>query len=360
MNILVAPLDWGLGHTTRCVPLIQHLLQAGHRVIFAGNDSQRAYISGTFPGITTIQLDGYNVNYSRYGSAFMLAIAKQVPTILRTIREEHNWLNDAVKTHSIDAVISDNRYGLYHSDIPCVIMTHQLSPISGMGSMADKIVHKLHYRMLERFNHCWIVDVPQAPGLAGKLSHPPALPRNAEYIGLLSQAEQKNISGSKHLLVLLSGPEPQRTLLADKLWQQAKAYKGPVVFVEGSENVSDRGEIPQHIIYHKRISGDILAHAISDADMVICRSGYSTIMDLVKLNKKAILIPTPGQTEQEYLAIELYRQKLFISKQQATFNLDEALEEPERFSFSHIEVDNAYIVFLPVVDKWLHHIASRR
>lgn len=357
---MVAPLDWGQGHTTRCVPVIRYLLQAGHHVFFAGNDSQQAYISSTFPGITTIHLNGYNVNYSRYGSAFMLAIAKQVPTILRTIREEHNWLNEAVKTHSVDAVISDNRYGLYHSDIPCVIMTHQLSPISGMGSMADKMVRKLHYRMLERFNRCWIVDIPNTPCLAGKLSHPSVLPHNAEYIGLLSQAELKNVSSSKHLLVLLSGPEPQRTLLADKLWGQVKNHKGNVVFVEGTENVTVRGGIPQHITYHKRISGDTLAQAISAADMVICRSGYSTIMDLVKLNKKAILIPTSGQTEQEYLGRTLYQEGMFISKQQQSFNLDEALAEAERFTFSHIKVDNAYIIFLPVVDKWLHDIASRR
>lgn len=286
----------------------------------------------------------------------MLAIAKQVPAILRTIREEHSWLNEAVKTHAIDAIISDNRYGLYHREIPCVIMTHQLSPISGLGSIADNMVRKLHYRMLERFNRCWIVDIPQAPGLAGKLAHPPALPRNAEYIGLLSQAEQKNASGSKHLLVLLSGPEPQRTLLADKLWQQAKAHNGPVVFVEGSENVSARGDIPQHITYHKRISGDTLAQAISDADIVICRSGYSTIMDLVKLNKKAILIPTPGQTEQEYLAAELYSQQLFINRKQAIFNLDEALTEAATFPFRNMQFGNAFEQSGSVVDKWARQI----
>src|SRR5690606_26482343 len=146
--------------------------------------------------------------------------------------------------------------------------------------------------------------------------HPKKLPRNAEYIGLLSQAEPKLLTGDKYLLVLLSGPEPQRSLLADKLWEQVSAYKGKVVFVEGTENIAGRQDVPVHITYHKRIAGDALSETISGADMVICRSGYSTLMDLVKLNKKAILIPTPGQTEQESLAKELYRQNLFVSATQ--------------------------------------------
>ncbi|HEY9177933.1 MAG TPA: glycosyl transferase family 28, partial [Flavipsychrobacter sp.] len=161
---MVAPLDWGLGHTTRCVPVITYLQAKGHSILFAGNQQQCSYISSTFRGIETIYLEGYNVRYASSGAMFMPAIAKQVPAIMQTIEKEHSWLQEMANAHSIDAVISDNRYGLYHSNIPCVIMTHQLSPISGMGSMADNMVRKLHYRMLERFNRCWIVDMPQAPG----------------------------------------------------------------------------------------------------------------------------------------------------------------------------------------------------
>ncbi len=284
---------------------------------------------------------------------FMPTVIKQVPSLLLTIRKENTWLKEIVAQYNIDLVISDNRYGLYHDIVPSVIITHQLNIITGLGSMADNILRRLHYRFLNRFNNVWVVDVRQAPGLAGRLSHPKQLPRNTQYIGLLSQLEPVATTNSGYLLVLLSGPEPQRTLLADKLWQQVQSYTGKVMFVEGSDEVAAKQDIPQHITYHKKISGDTLAAAVSGADMVICRSGYSTLMDLVKLNKKAILIPTPGQTEQEYLGRTLYKEGVFICRQQQSFNLGDALTEAENFPFRKMQFGNAFEQFKAVVDSKL-------
>lgn len=286
----------------------------------------------------------------------MPTVIKQVPSLLRTIRKENTWLKETVKQYNIDLVISDNRYGLYHDTIPSVIITHQLNIITGFGNMADNMLRRLHYRFLNRFNNVWVVDVPDAPGLAGQLSHPKQLPCNTHYIGLLSQVEPVATTNPGYLLVLLSGPEPQRTLLANILWQQVLSYTGKVIFVEGTENITAKQNIPPHITYHKRLSGDKLAAAISGADMVICRSGYSTLMDLVKLNKKAILIPTPGQTEQEYLGSTLYKDGVFISKPQKSFNLDEALEEAVTFQFQDLQQENMFIDFTDVVDSWLKSI----
>lgn len=326
--------------------------EKGHQIWFAGNQQQCGYISGTFPGIETIYLEGYNVRYTT-SSMLVPALLRQLPALARTIRAEHKWLRRIVAEYNIDAVISDNRYGLYHDTVPSVIITHQLNIITGFGSMADSILRRLHYRFLNRFNNVWVADVQEAPGLAGRLSHPKQLPRNTHYIGLLSQVEIKETTGEKYLLVLLSGPEPQRTLLADKLWQQVQYYTGKVMFVEGSDKVTAKEDIPQHITYHKKLSGDALATAISGADMVICRSGYSTLMDLVKLNKKAILIPTPGQTEQEYLGRTLYKNGVFVSKSQNSFNLADVLAEAESFSFRNLQQDNMFEHFTDVVDSRL-------
>lgn len=353
---MIAPLDWGLGHTTRCVPVIAYLRAKGHRILFAGNHQQCDYISGTFPGIETIYLEGYNVRYAASGSMFMPAIIQQIPSLLHTIRRENAWLKKIIKQYKIDLVISDNRYGLYHDTVPSVIITHQLNIITGLGSMADNILRRLHYRFLNRFNNVWVADVPGAPGLAGRLSHPASLPHNTHYIGLLSQVEPVATTGSGYLLVLLSGPEPQRTLLADTLWEQVISYTGKVIFVEGTEDITAKQNIQPHITYHKRLSGDALAATISGADMVICRSGYSTLMDLVKLNKKAILIPTPGQTEQEYLGRTLYKNGVFISKPQKSFNLDETLAEAKNFPFKNMQFGNAFEQFQAVVDSWLKSI----
>lgn len=342
------------------MPVIAYLRAKGHRVWFAGNQAQNSFIGATFPAIDTIYLEGYNVRYASAASLFMPVIIKQVPSLLGAIKREHAWLKETARRYQIDLVISDNRYGIYHDSIPSVILTHQLNIITGMGAVADSILRRLHYKFLGRFAATWVVDIPQSPGLAGRLSHPVTLPPGAKYIGLLSQAEHKPVKGTGYLLVLLSGPEPQRTILADKLWGQAKQHNKDVVFVEGSNDVPERKDIPQHVTYHKQLVGEKLTEVLSGADMIVCRSGYSTLMDLVKLGKKAILIPTPGQTEQEYLAKELYKQKVFTRKAQQSFNLEDDIVEAENFPFRKMQFENAFDMFKPVLDDLLNSIQLLR
>lgn len=346
-------MDWGLGHTTRCVPLMEHLVQKGHTVVFAGNEWQRSYIAETFPEVEAIHLDGYNVRYSRTGAGFMTRILSQVSGILNTIDVENDWLLNLIKSRHFDAVISDNRYGLYHPQVPSIIMTHQLSVITGLGAMPDAILRKLHYRYLSRFSECWIIDNPGEINLAGKLSHPRTILPGCQYIGLVSQMRPTGNIENDYLLVLLSGPEPQRGILSALLWQQAQDYKGRLVFVEGSEKAKEPRHIPKHISYYKRITGGALQPLLQNAQMVICRSGYSTLMDMVALNKKAILIPTPGQTEQEYLGRHLHKQGIFYNMEQKRFDLQKALTEAEQFPFNSFALADAHDEFKQVMDNWL-------
>jgi len=350
-NILVAPLDWGLGHTTRCIPIIRYLLQKGHKITLAGNDWQRKYVENTVPDVATTHLDGYNITYGK--GSLTTALLLQIPALLKKINIEHAWL---AEQKGYDLIISDNRYGLYRKDIPSAIMTHQLSIQTGKGGVADSVLRKMHYRFLERFNETWIVDVAGKHNLAGKLSHPDALPKGGKYIGLLSQlaAPQNEVSAGKHLLILLSGPEPQRSILSAILWKQMKKYKnGKVVFVEGSDDVTTPVNVPTHITYYKKVSGNLLHSLITDASMVICRSGYSTIMDLVRQNKKAILIPTPGQTEQEYLGKHLHTQGMFYSTVQKGFDLEKVLIDTLHFPFKDSGLRERFDGYKGVVDGFI-------
>lgn len=366
LHILVAPLDWGLGHTSRCVPVIRHLLNRGCRVSAAGNVSQLLFYEQTFSAETASGalrlrvLDGYNVRYAKSSGGFLPRILRQAPRILRTIRIEHRWLRSLIKEERIDGIISDNRYGLHHPRVPCVILTHQLSPRTGLGAMMDGFFRRIHCRALEKFGVCWVVDTAEAPGLSEALAHPPVVPKRARHIGLLSQFSDGSSNvlfrdvqdGS--LLVLLSGPEPQRTLLSQKLWAQVQRYDGQVVFVEGKEDASVPPNIPPHISHHRRLTSQALKPFLEAASTVICRSGYSTLMDLAALNKRAVIIPTPGQTEQEYLAQTFAARGVFATARQEDFSLADALAqlgdlprcEP---AFSA----NDFQIFQPVVDEWL-------
>ncbi len=345
-----------MGHTTRCVPLIRHIMARGLGVTFAGNEWQRSYIIETFPELETIHLDGYGISYSKHSHGFMFSIISQVPKLLRNVRREHAWLADLCRQRKFDGIISDNRYGLFHNEVPSVIMTHQVLAQTGMGDVADSMLRRLHYRYLQRFGQCWVVDVEGKPNLSGKLGHPSPMPGNAHYIGLLSQIASSPNTGDDHLLILLSGPEPQRSILSDILWGQATSYPGKLVFVEGNDKASRQSNgspLANGGSYHTRVTKETLQPLIEKASIVICRSGYSTLMDLAVLHKKAILIPTPGQTEQELLAKHLHKEGVFYASRQKDFDLHQALADAQLFPFKQLELDGAHNLYEQVLDEWL-------
>lgn len=354
-KILIAPLDWGLGHTARCIPLIRYIMSLGRTPLVAGNASQQSFIRETFENIDFIHLPGYDITYSKWNRFLQAGLLFQLPGICKTINSEHKWLQELSQNLQIDGIISDNRYGLFHSQIPSVIMTHQLLVQSGMGSATDRMVQKIHYSYLQRFNNVWVVDNPGIPNLAGKLSQTRMLPRGTKYIGLLSRFEniEKEKLAGDNLLVVLSGPEPQRTILSGILWQQVLDYGGNVVFIEGSESAIPPPVIPPHITYHKRLTDQYLTPLLRNAGIVICRSGYSTLMDLVAVQKKAILIPTTGQTEQEYLARYLNEQGIFYTAKQDGFLLETALKEAQQFPFHFPDLQESYSLYKKVVKEWV-------
>ncbi|MBL7713656.1 MAG: glycosyl transferase family 28 [Chitinophagaceae bacterium] len=363
LRILIAPLDWGLGHVTRSIPLIRHILSRGHAVVFAGNESQQKYMRSLYPQLHYVPLEGYNVSYSRSPYGMIPRIALQIPKIRKKIREEQAWLQETIKTLNIDAVLSDNRYGLYSKLVPCVFITHQLQVRTGYGKHLDHLLLRLHYRFIEKFTHCWIVDEQADQGLSGSLAHPSRLPRiGADYIGLLSQCAGKTVSALPgkefYVLILLSGTEPQRSMLSELLWKKAVKSGQHIIFVEGSEKATAPASIPAHISYHKRLNAGELTTAIEAASIVICRSGYSSIMDLIALNKKAILIPTPGQTEQEYLGRHLGKQKIFMVSEQKKFDIQTSLVNASLFPFVHNKFSNSFQKHKAVLDHFLAGIGE--
>lgn len=362
MKILIAPLDWGLGHTTRCIPLIAYLRRLGHQVFAAASGASARLLSDNFPALDILPLEGYQIQYSKYKNAFAAKIIVQIPKILAAIKKEHRWLAIQQNIHGFDLIISDNRYGLYHHNIPSVIMTHQLQILSGKGKWADRILQRLHYPLLEKFNATWVVDEAGADQLSGKLAHPGRLPRNACYIGLLSQftgADTDSNSTGKpgHILVLLSGPEPMRSQLEAILLQQARALTAyRFSFVAGNPLGKQQEYLPQHMRYVTHLHAAQLLQELNDASLVICRSGYSTLMDLAVLGKKALLIPTPGQTEQEYLADHLQQMDYYTVRNQTAVQL--AADIPRALSakgFLHTAKDKT---MQTVVDACLATVAA--
>lgn len=334
--MLIVPLDWGLGHATRDIPLIHELLNAGCEVVIAAEGKHAALLSREFPELTILPLPGYHITYSQKGLFFGLKILQQVPKIWKAVQYEQAWLRKTAAEHNISAVISDNRFGLYHSSIPTVFISHQLLIKTPFGGLTERLLQKMNYRFINRYSACWIPDFAGEPNLSGELAHPSSLPDNTSYLGCLSRFEPKDGVGKKYdLLALISGPEPQRTNLEELLLAQIKQMPGlKVLIVSGRPDEASEKEIIPGVTQVSHLDAKALNEAMLAADMVLSRSGYTTLMDLAKLDKKAILIPTPGQSEQEYLGKYLMQKGYFYSVPQLRFNLREALNATRTFPFT--------------------------
>ena len=336
-RVLVAPLDWGLGHATRCIPVIFKLLEQGCEVIIAAEGAVKFLLEKEFPGLAFIELSGYRVRYSRSKWLMPAKLLLQFPALAYRIYSENKWLKLVVEEHKIDAVISDNRMGLYHKRIPAVYITHQLQIKTG-SRFTDRLLQKIHYHFINKFTSCWVPDAEGEINLAGELAHPAVLPAiPVVYIGALSRFEKKQSVLRYDLCILLSGPEPQRTVFEEIILEELHAFSGPVILIRGLPGNETMPPIHNtNIEVKNHLAAAELNTILLQSKIIICRSGYTSIMDLVKLQKNAILVPTPGQTEQEYLAIYLQQQKLFCSLQQHLLSL-EAVKKAAGFAFAEID-----------------------
>lgn len=339
--VLVGPLDWGLGHTTRCIPLIRELLQLGCDVIIACNSIQKELLNHEFPdSVSYTHLAGYSIRYGKNRWSTFARLALQSFKILIKVKQERRWLKRFLQQKRVDLIISDNRFGLYAAGIPTVFITHQLQIKTGLGGWADELTRRWNYLRLKQFSLCWVPDVADSPSLSGELSHPSKMPPlPVRYIGPLSRLEACAANGGGGLLIVLSGPEPQRSIFEGLLLEQLTDYKGKVVLVRGLPQSTALPAAPAHCTVLNHAPASSLHALICAADLVISRCGYTTVMDLIALQKKSIMVPTPGQAEQEYLAQHLQEQQWAYTLDQRGFVLSKALQEAEWFDYR-----------LPVID----------
>lgn len=332
-RILVAPLDWGLGHVTRCIPIINELINCDCNMFIAADKRAHFILKKEFPNAVFLPVRGYEIQYSRRGKWLPIKLFLQFPRLIFSIRKENGWLKRIINEYQVDAVISDNRFGLYNKKIPCVYITHQLHIKTG-NTVSEKIAERIHRHFIKKYFNCWVPDSRQ-DGLAGELSHPRNIPANVLYIGPLSRFEKiSGVTKIYDVLISLSGPEPQRTVFEKIILTGLKTFKKKVLLVRGLpgddkelQEDSNLLEIVNHLPAEK------LNRAFQQSEMIITRSGYSTIMDLVKLGRNAILVPTPGQKEQEYLSDYLMHKRYFYSVRQHDFSLEATIGQASSFPF---------------------------
>jgi len=326
--ILLSPLDWGLGHATRCIPIINLLLQQGARVLVAAEGGPATILHEAFPQLTIIPLKGYNVRYHRTIPAGFKLIFSAWRIVLAIVRE-HRTIKKVINDYKIDAIISDNRYGLWHPKVHSIFITHQLNIISPVfPGLINPVLAALVRFFIKKFDVCWIPDYEGPLNLSGKLSHDRPLPENAQFIGPLSRFRAMPLPDafiqSFDLIAIVSGPEPQRGIFRKLLLDQLPlpglsslivgGVPGNIQMVALADGLHEVGHLPAEALFK----------LLASRPVVVCRAGYSTLMDIEVTGNPALLIPTPGQTEQEYLARKLNEYEGYVYYPQNEFSLAKA------------------------------------
>ena len=325
-RILVAPLNWGLGHSTRCIPIINSLLQHNFKVIISANGRSFHLLKEEFPELEFVKIKGIDVKYPKF-FPISISLFFQMPKILFAIYSENKLLKKIVETHKIDGIISDNRFGLFHKKVKSVFITHQLQIQS---PYLKNFIQRINYHFINKFKMCWIMD-DEKQNLAGALSKPEKMPNNYKYIGLHSRLEFTKRVKKYTLCFILSGPEPQRSIFESIIMESIEGMEEKIVIILGKTE-------EKNIIYKNNLT--IISSSntseinkyILESEIIISRSGYSTIMDLHKMQSNAILVPTPSQTEQEYLAKYLQLKKVCFYQDQRDFNLKRGIRESKNYS----------------------------
>ena len=308
MKILIAPLNWGLGHASRCLPLITRYLKQGDEVVIAADGNALKLLRLHFPKLRYINLPALDLHYSK-GNSQVGAMFKSLPKIIKWSIADHNTLQQILAIEHFDLVISDNRFGFYSKDTRCVYITHQLM-IKMPKSLKplEPLAHRLHLRVINHYDECWIPDFEGDKNLSGDLSHKYTLPKNAKFIGPLSRFMNikptiQQPKGPTFDLAVLSGIEPQRTLFEEQILNEYEQNGKRLLLVQGKITAPWCEIKHGNITIVPYLSDDKWAEKMLLAEHIIARSGYSTIMDMYALNvlDKAIFHATPGQTEQEYL-----------------------------------------------------------
>jgi epoxyqueuosine reductase len=307
--VLFAPLNWGLGHATRDIPIIKQYISEGYDIVISANGRAKSLLKREFPNLRFINIWEYKVRYAPK-FLFIPFLIFQMPIFYFSFLIEHIILKRAIKKYNISTVISDNRYGLWNKNIKSIIITHQLFiKLPKRIKFLEKILHTKTQKLINKFDECWVPDFKDEHiSLSGELSHGMIKSyKKIKYINPLSRFD-KNIRqydvDIPDILVLISGPEPYRSYFERDIEKQFKNTVKRVLIICGKPNefFDDKVYLKNGITKVGHIDTELLKFYIVNAQQIIARSGYSTIMDLYTLGVSAKLIPTPNQQEQEYLA----------------------------------------------------------
>lgn len=332
-RLFIAPLDWGLGHASRLVPLISEMKEQGHFILLGTDVKTGAFLKKQFPDIPQIALKGYGIRYASQNKMHWKLLI-QIPRLCFAIAGEYFSLKKIVRDNKIEVVISDSRFGLRHKKTQNFILSHQLHILYPPEiQFLGKFINNVNRYLLNAFDVCLIPDF-ETHAFSGILSQNTSI-RSQRFIGPLSRFSKADTSAAiknEELIFVLSGPEPQRSVLEQIIINQLKKMSFSALLISGQPEKSYSQQIAPNIRKVAHLSDSEFAASLKNAQVVFSRSGYSSIMDYAALNlKQIVLIPTPGQTEQEYLARKFSEANNCFASSQKSFSIQKSIEHVKSF-----------------------------
>lgn len=362
--ILFAVLDWGLGHATRSMPIINLLISRKIDVVLGACGPSLELLKKSFPQLDYVTLPSWTFAYPRQARRMPLNILLRIPAFWKARRKEQQILHSLISRKKIDGVISDNRYGLFSSEIPCRIICHQTNIIVPKSiRFASSLLNRFHHYLLNQFEEVWIPDTEESI-FAGNLSQAHPRLKKIRYIGGLTRFDasthsQEGKARQYAVGFILSGPEPQRSILEDIILEQCREIEIPILLVRGLPGEIAKLNAPQWIESHNHLDRAVLQQKIQACQTIVSRSGYSTIMDLSVFSTPRVFIPTPGQSEQEYLADYWALRQGCSRMSQESFSLSEILQISSPSKTTPLDFDSSALTtglddFISAIRKNAH------
>lgn len=333
-KVFYAVLNMGLGHATRSLPLIKEFINRKWQILIGSNGRSLEFLKKELPSVNFVETPDYGISYSQ-GNFLLLKLTLQIPKLLKKIKEEKEVCNQIVKDYVPDLIVSDHCYGMYHSQIPSYFISHQIYfALPDSLQLFSPIASKFNLSFHQQCSKVIIPDLVEGDQglLSGKLSRLPERKEKYIFSGILSSINKTSADNKFDFLFSISGPEPQRTIFEKIILKQIEKIPGKKIVVLGKseENkpIIERDDLKVYT-HLPRVEMEKL---FNQADFIITRPGYSTVMELVELGKKALFIPTPGQTEQEYLARRMKEKGWFYFVDQNKIDLLENIKLAKSYS----------------------------
>jgi len=337
MRIMYAVCSWGYGHVTRSLPIIRRFIKEGHEVVCVATGQPRYMLEqelGHFDNqVEIVDVKDYPLPYTQNPDAFFFKFLATSPTMLIRIQKENDWVAKDTARRKYDLIVSDNRYGIYNKRVPSFLMTHQLRMLApGRVRFMEWGTEKFVSFFQDYFTKFIVPDFEE-DDLCGDLCHNLTQYKKGKiaYIGVISDfpydpTMEKDLDG----YISISGPEPQRTSYERTLRKQVGELKGKWIMSLGKkkapvERIGNVKVVPY-------LTTKDRAETLSRTDFVITRSGYTTLMDICMGGHKALLSPTPGQTEQEYLSAIHNKKGTWYSVDQDKIDLLEGIKKAKKFT----------------------------